>query len=363
MDLTALLHFVCQSGASDLHLSAGAPVMVRVEGAVRRIARFDGNTPLVLNERETRELVFSLLTEAQQRRLEADRELDVAIALDERTRFRGNVFYQRRGLGAVFRHIPSEILDMRRLGLPESVAGLTELEAGLVLVTGPTGSGKSTTLASMIDAVNGSRPGHIITIEDPIEFLHVPKRCMVNQRELGAHTLRFANALRSALREDPDVVLVGEMRDLETIELALTTAETGHLVFSTLHTMGAAQTVERIINVFPHDQQDQVRTLLAHALAAVISQVLLRKDGGGRVAAYEVLVANPAIKAMIRTGRTEQILSAIQTGKRDGMQTLEQSLDELLERRLIVRATADVALEALAAARGRPTGAGGGGRA
>ncbi|GIW72283.1 MAG: twitching motility protein PilT [Planctomycetota bacterium] len=346
MDLPSLLLFARDAGGSDLHLSAGAPVMLRVSGEMRKLALPGSDEPVVHDQEETRKLIYDLLTDAQKKKLEEQRELDFALAVGLDARFRGNVFIQERGLAAVFRVVPTAIKSFEELGLPEPVRRLSELDKGLVLVTGPTGSGKSTTLAAMVDSINSRRRGHIITIEDPIEFVHPPKLCMVNQREVGAHTHGFANALRSALREDPDVILVGEMRDLETIALAITAAETGHLVLGTLHTASAAKTIDRIINVFPAGEQAQIRAMLADSLAGVVAQLLLPRRGGGRVAALEVLVATPGVRAMIRDGKTHQIPSAIQTGQKYGMQSLEQALSRLVLSRQVEQEVAHRALRA-----------------
>jgi twitching motility protein PilT len=336
IDMASLLLFTKESGGSDLHLSSGATPMVRVHGEMRRLTLPGGSEAPPLAAEEIRTLVFDLLTDAQKSRLEADRELDLSLSIGKETRFRGNVFFQDRGLGAVFRVIPTQIKTCEELGLPPVIKGLAELEKGLILCTGPTGSGKSTTLAALVDHINSTRRGHILTIEDPIEFVHKPKSCMVNQREVGSNTQSFAKALRSALREDPDVILVGEMRDLETISLAITAAETGHLVFGTLHTSSAAKTVDRIINVFPAGEQAQIRSMLADSLQAVIAQILLPKRGGkGRVAAQEVLIASSGVRSLIRDGKTYQIPSAIQTGAKYGMQTLEGALTKLAQNGVI----------------------------
>jgi twitching motility protein PilT len=330
MDVSTLLLFTKDAGGSDLHLSAGAPPMVRLHGEMRKLVFPDGGESPALGAAEIRAMVYEVLTDAQKNRLETDRELDFGLSIGASGRFRANVFFQDRGLGAVFRVIPATIKTCDDLGLPAVVKSFAELEKGLVLVTGPTGSGKSTTLAAIIDLINSTRRGHIMTIEDPIEFVHTPKLCMVNQREVGRDTRAFANALKSALREDPDVIMVGEMRDLETIALAITAAETGHLVFGTLHTASAAKTVDRVINVFPSNEQATIRAMFAESIQAVVAQMLLpRKDGRGRVAAQEILVATSGVRAMIRDGKTHQILSAIQTGAKHGMQSLEQALTKL----------------------------------
>ncbi len=336
IDLSSLLLFTKNAEASDLHISAGAVPMVRVHGEMRPLALADSGEQDPLTDEQVRHLVYSMLTDSQQKSLEEDLELDCSITLADGVRFRANVFFQDRGLAAVFRLIPGEILSFDELGLPEAVRNMAQREKGLVLVTGPTGSGKTTTLAAMVDWINRNRSGHIITIEDPIEFIHHPQRCMVNQRELRACTHSFSNALRSALREDPDVILLGELRDLETIALAITAAETGHLVFATLHTSSAPKTVDRIINVFPAGEQAQIRAMLAESLQGVVAQMLLPRHGGrGRVAAHEILVAVSAVRGMIRDGKTHTLPNAIQTGARVGMQSLEQSLTRLATEGLI----------------------------
>ncbi len=324
MDLASLLSFAKQSGASDLHLSAGAPPMVRIDGDMRKL-EVEGED---LSARDrVRALIYGLLTDSQKKRLEAEWELDCAISLGTEDRFRANIFVQERGLSAVMRVIPNAIRTAEDLGLPPVFRDVADLENGLVLVTGPTGSGKSTTLAAVIDHINRTRRGHIITIEDPIEFIHRPRLCMVNQREVGAHSKAFRNALRAALREDPDVILVGELRDHETIALAMTAAETGHLVFGTLHTSSAAKTVDRVINVFPAEEQLQIREMFAGSFRAIIAQILVKRKGGGRTAVHEVLLATDAARAMIRDGKSFQLPSVIQTGGKAGMQTLEHSLE------------------------------------
>jgi twitching motility protein PilT len=329
MDIASLLLFTNDAGGSDLHLSAGATPMVRVNGEMRRLVLPGGQEAPPAGADDIRAMVYDILTDAQKSRLEAERELDFATSIGA-ARFRGNVFFQDRGLGAVFRVLPTKIRTCDELGLPPVIKSLADLEKGLVLVTGPTGSGKSTTLAALIDLINTRDRGHIITVEDPIEFVHPPRNCMVNQREVGRSTRSFSNALRSALREDPDVILVGEMRDLETISLAITAAETGHLVFGTLHTSSAAKTVDRIINVFPAGEQAQIRAMLAESLQAVVAQILVPRRGRkGRAAAQEILIASTAVRAMIRDGKTYQVPSAIQTGAKYGMQSLEQALTKL----------------------------------
>ncbi len=327
IDFAQLLILTIEKNASDLHLTVGNPPMLRIHGSIKPAD--EDLAPLTAEDLHVS--LYDILTEEQRKRLERDREIDFALELKNVGRFRANVFYTRRGEGAAFRYIPAKIKSMAELGLPEeTLKQICDRKKGLVLVTGPTGSGKSTTLAAMIDYINSTRNDHIITIEDPIEFIHEHKMCIVNQREVGSNTHSFANALRGALREDPDVILVGEMRDLETISLALTAAETGHLVFGTLHTMNAPKTVDRVIDVFPPQQQQQIRVMFSEAIAAVISQVLLkRKDGRGRIAALEIMVANPAIKNLIREAKSHQIPSIIQTSQKLGMQSMDQVLKNL----------------------------------
>jgi twitching motility protein PilT len=323
--------------ASDLHLTAGSPPVIRVRG---EIAPIDDLPPLT--EEDTQQLVYRILSTEQQKRLEIDRQIDVSYAIPGVARFRVNVFFRQASIGAAFRLIPQAILSLEELGLPPSLHELSERPRGLVLVTGPTGSGKSTTLASLIDEINRTRTAHILTIEDPIEFIHPHRRCIVNQREIGTDALGFAEALRAALRQDPDVILLGEMRDLETISTALTAAETGHLVFATLHTRGAAGTIDRIIDVFPAAQQAQIRAQIAGALEGVVTQALLpTADGTGRVAPVEILLPDDAVRNLIRQGKVEQIYSVMQTGTSRGMQTMEQALCELVLRGTI---TTEVAL-------------------
>ncbi len=324
-----LLREAADKGASDLHLSAGEPPLLRVHGDLVRIEH-----PPVTPAQVT-ELVNSIMSDAQRATFEAEHEVDFACELEGKGRFRVNVFVHSRGPGAVLRTIPTQIPALDTLHMPPILKELCTRERGLVLVTGPTGSGKSTTLAAMVDVINQTWDAHILTIEDPIEFVHPPKRCLVNQREVGPHTNSFSNALRSALREDPDVILIGEMRDLETISLALTAAETGHLVFGTLHTSSAPKTIDRIIDVFPAGQQGQIRTMLSESLEAVVAQTLLKKKGGGRVAACEVLIGTPAVRNLIREGKLHQITSMMQTGQRLGMQTLDMGLADLVKRGLI----------------------------
>src|ERR671916_387516 len=323
-------------GASDLHITVGLPPMVRLHGHVRPLdyPAFTGNT--------TREMIYDILSNDQRQRLENEWELDFAYTLPRTARFRVNVYFQKGSIGAAFRTIPHEIRTLGELGLPKAVEEMTERPRGLVLVTGPTGSGKSTTLAAMIDRINETRSEHIMSVEDPIEFLHSHKRCIVNQREVKQDTHGFAQALKHMLRQDPDVILVGEMRDLETISLAVTAAETGHLVFGTLHTQDAPQTVDRIIDVFPPHQQHQVRAQLANALQGIITQTLIpRRDGSGRVVACEVLVPTPGVRNLIREAKNHQIYSAMQTGGKFGMQTMDAALVELVRRGLISEAEAE----------------------
>jgi twitching motility protein PilT len=336
MDVAELLIQTKERGASDLHLSAGSPPLMRLHGELTVIEAG------VLGRDGVHRMIYEILNDDQRRLFEEHRDLDFAIEVGDVARFRVNVFNQRNGEAAVFRVIPTQIRSFQELGLPDVLQTLALRENGLVLVTGPTGSGKSTTLAAMIDLVNATQRKHVITLEDPIEFVHRSKRCLVNQREIGAHTKSFAAALRAALREDPDVILVGEMRDLETISLALTAAETGHLVFGTLHTKSAPKTIDRIVDAFPPAQQQQVRVQLAEALQGVISQILLpTKDRKGRVAALEIMVATVAIRNLIREGKTHQMPSSIQTGTQIGMQSLEQALRNLVMQGRIDRAHAE----------------------
>lgn len=329
MDVADLLAFSVKNSASDLHLSAGLPPMIRVDGDVRRI-----NVP-PLDNKTVHNMIYDIMNDKQRKDFEEFLETDFSFEIQGLARFRVNVFNQNRGVGGVFRTIPSRILSLEELGCPESFKEISQKPRGLILVTGPTGSGKSTTLAAMLDFVNDNEFGHILTIEDPIEFVHQSKKCLINQREVHRDTLGFAESLRSALREDPDIILVGEMRDPETIRLALTAAETGHLVFGTLHTNSASKTVDRIVDVFPAAEKEMTRSMLSESLQAVISQSLLKKNGGGRVAAHEILVATPAIRNLIRENKVPQMYSAIQTGSQFGMQTLDQCLQELVRKGIV----------------------------
>ncbi|MBP5985415.1 MAG: type IV pilus twitching motility protein PilT [Brachymonas sp.] len=335
MDITQLLAFSVKNKASDLHLSAGLPPMLRVHGDVKRI-----NLP-VMEHKEVHAMVYDIMSDTQRKQYEENLECDFSFEVNGLARFRVNAFNQKRGAAAVFRTIPSKVLTLEQLNAPKIFQELALKPRGMVLVTGPTGSGKSTTLAAMIDYLNDNAHGHILTVEDPIEFVHESKKCLINQREVGPMTHSFSNALRSALREDPDAILVGEMRDLETIRLAMTAAETGHLVFGTLHTSSAAKTVDRIIDVFPAEEKEMVRAMLSESLVAVISQTLCRnKDGSGRVAAHEIMLGTPAIRNLIREAKVAQMYSTIQTSSSMGMQTLDQNLTELVKRNLISPAEA-----------------------
>ncbi len=330
MDLTELLAFVVKNKASDLHLSSGLPPMIRVHGDVRRI-----NVP-ALEHKEVHAMIYDIMNDGQRKFYEENLECDFSFAVPNLARFRVNAFVQQRGAAAAFRTVPSKVLTLEDLKAPKIFQDISEYPRGIVLVTGPTGSGKSTTLAAMVNHVNENEYGHILTIEDPIEFVHESKKSLINQREVGPHTLSFANALRSALREDPDVILVGEMRDLETIRLALTGAETGHLVFGTLHTSSAAKTIDRVVDVFPAAEKEMVRAMLSESLRAVISQTLLKtKDGSGRIAAHEIMIGTPAIRNLIRENKIAQMYSAIQTGAQLGMQTLDQNLQDMVRRNLV----------------------------
>ena len=334
MDITELLAFSVKHKASDLHLSAGVPPMIRVDGEVRKV-----NVP-VLENKALNNLLYEIMNDKQRKDFEQQLEIDFSFEVKALARFRVNVFNQSRGVAAVFRIIPSEVLTLDNMNAPAIFKEISDYPRGLVLVTGPTGSGKSTTLAAMIDYINDSRHEHILTIEDPIEFVHTAKKALINQREIHRDTLSFDMALRSALREDPDVILIGEMRDLETIRLALTAAETGHLVFGTLHTTSAAKTINRIVDVFPAAEKMMVRSMLSESLQAVISQTLLKKNGGGRVAAHEIMIGIPAIRNLIREDKVAQMYSVIQTGNVHGMQTLDQCLRELVAQGIITHADA-----------------------
>jgi twitching motility protein PilT len=331
MDISQLLAFSVKNGASDLHLSAGLPPMIRVDGEIRRI----NVDPM--DHTTVHDLVYDIMNDRQRKDYEEFYETDFSFEIPDLARFRVNAFNHHRGAGAVFRTIPSKILSLEDLNAPEIFKTIADTPRGVVLVTGPTGSGKSTTLAAMVDYKNNVEYGHILTIEDPIEFVHQSKKCLVNQREVHRDTLGFNEALRSALREDPDVILVGEMRDLETIRLALSAAETGHLVFGTLHTSSAAKTIDRIVDVFPAAEKDMIRAMLSESLKAVISQTLLRKKGGGRVAAHEILIGTPAVRNLIRENKIAQMYSAIQTGQQYGMQTLDQNLKQLVQKGVVNR--------------------------
>lgn len=329
MDITELLKFSAKQSASDVHISSGEPPIMRIHGEMRTV-----DMPNLTPE-DVHTFLYEIFSDQQRKVFEETHEIDFSIDLKEVARFRVNAFVQNRGESIVFRNIPTKIPTFEELKLPSILADISRKPKGLVLVTGPTGSGKSTTLAAMIDLINSERKDHILTIEDPIEFVHVSKNCLVSQRELGPHTHSFGNALKAALREDPDVILVGEMRDLETIALAITAAETGHLVMGTLHTSSAPKTIDRIIDVFPPEQQAQIRTMFSESINAVISQALLKKKGGGRVAAHEIMMGTSAVRNLIREGKTAQLMSAIQTGKQHGMQTLDSSIEALYKNGLV----------------------------
>ncbi|NQZ53647.1 MAG: type IV pilus twitching motility protein PilT [Piscirickettsiaceae bacterium] len=334
MDIVELLTFSAKNNASDLHISAGEPPMIRVDGDIKKI-----NLP-AMEHKEVHAMVYDIMSDKQRKDYEEFLETDFSFEIPNLARFRVNAFNQNRGAAAVFRTIPSVVLTLEELGAPDIFKPIADNPRGLVLVTGPTGSGKSTTLAAMVDYKNEKDNAHILTIEDPIEFVHKSKKCLVNQREVHRDTLGFSEALRSALREDPDIILVGELRDLETIRLALTAAETGHLVFGTLHTSSAAKTIDRIIDVFPAAEKDMVRSMLSESLRSVISQTLLKKVGGGRIAAHEIMIGTPAIRNLIREDKVPQMYSAIQTGAAVGMQTLDQNLQDLLRRGQITKSEA-----------------------
>ncbi len=335
MDITELLAFTVKNKASDLHLSSGLPPMIRVHGDIRRI-----NLPALLHK-DVHGMVYDIMNDSQRKQYEEFFETDFSFEIPNLARFRVNAFNQNRGAAAVFRVIPSKVLTLEELNCPKIFKEIANQPRGIVLVTGPTGSGKPTTLAAMVDYVNETEYGHILTIEDPIEFVHESKRCLINQREVARDTQSFNAALRSSLREDPDVILVGEMRDLETIRLALTAAETGHLVFGTLHTSSAAKTIDRIVDVFPAAEKDMVRAMMSESLRAVISQTLLKtKDGSGRVAAHEIMIGTPAIRNLIRENKVAQMYSSIQTGQNIGMQTLDQCLADMVRRNIVSSAEA-----------------------
>jgi len=331
MNIQELLNFSVQQKASDLHLTAGMPPLIRVDGDIRQI-KVDA-----MDHKMVHSLIYEIMNDKQRKNYEAELEADFSFEIPGLARFRVNAFVQNRGAAAVFRTIPSKILSMEQLGMGEVFRKVSDVPRGLVCVTGPTGSGKSTTLAAMIDYINSNHYHHILTIEDPIEFVHDSKKSLINQREVHRDTHSFNNALRSALREDPDIILVGELRDLETIRLALTAAETGHLVFGTLHTTSAAKTIDRVVDVFPAAEKAMVRSMLSESLQAVISQTLLKKVGGGRVAAHEIMIGTPAIRNLIREDKIAQMYSAIQTGSQVGMQTLDQCLKTLITKGLVDR--------------------------
>ena len=340
MNIQELLNFSVKSKASDMHLSAGMPPLIRVDGDIRRI-----DVPS-LDHKAVHGLIYEIMNDKQRKNYEKDLECDFSFEIPNLARFRVNAFVQNRGAGAVFRTIPSRILSMEQLGMGEIFKKISDVPRGLVCVTGPTGSGKSTTLAAMIDYINTNHYHHILTIEDPIEFVHESKKCLINQREVHRDTHGFNEALRSALREDPDIILVGELRDLETIRLALTAAETGHLVFGTLHTTSAAKTIDRVVDVFPAAEKAMVRSMLSESLQAVVSQALLKKVGGGRVAAHEIMIGTSAIRNLIREDKIAQMYSAIQTGAQLGMQTLDQCLKTLIQKGVVSREEAKLKAKA-----------------
>ncbi len=334
MDISEILTFTKEQGASDLHISSGEPPIIRMHGDIQKV-----DMPS-LSQEEVHTMLYDILNDQQRKLFEEKKEIDFALDLKGVARYRVNAFYQSRGEAIVFRTIPTKIMSLAELKLPGILADLTKKTKGLILVTGPTGSGKSTTLAAMIDYVNQNKKLHVLTIEDPIEFIYGPKLCLINQRELGANTHSFANALRSALREDPDVILVGEMRDLETISLAMTAAETGHLVLGTLHTSSAAKTIDRVIDVFPDAQQNQVRAMFAESILAVVSQNLLKtKNGRGRVAALEIMIGTPAVRNLIREGKVAQLPGMMQTGKQFGMQTMDSTLVDMFKQGVVSKET------------------------
>jgi len=335
MDVSELLAFTVKNSASDLHLASGEPPMIRIHGDMTRI-----KMP-ALEDRVVQAMIYDIMNDGQRKMFEEHLELDFSFALGDIARFRVNVFKQNRGMSAVFRVIPTEVFTLEQLKCPDIFKEISMMPRGICLVTGPTGSGKSTTLAAMMDYRNENEKGHILTIEDPIEFVHQSKSCLISQREKGPHTHSFANALKSALREDPDVILVGELRDLETISLALTAAETGHMVFGTLHTSSAPKTIDRIIDVFPAAEKEMVRAMLSESLRAVISQTLMKTaDGTGRVAAHEIMLGTPAIRNLIRENKIPQMVSVMQTGQREGMQTLDMNLQQLVKSRKITQQAA-----------------------
>ncbi len=340
MNIQELLNFSVKSKASDMHLSAGMPPLIRVDGDIRRI-----DVPS-LDHKAVHGLIYEIMNDKQRKNYEKDLECDFSFEIPNLARFRVNAFVQNRGAGAVFRTIPSRILSMEQLGMGEIFKKISEVPRGLVCVTGPTGSGKSTTLAAMVDYINTNHYHHVLTIEDPIEFVHESKKCLINQREVHRDTHGFNEALRSALREDPDIILVGELRDLETIRLALTAAETGHLVFGTLHTNSAAKTIDRVVDVFPAAEKAMVRSMLSESLQAVVSQALLKKVGGGRVAAHEIMIGTSAIRNLIREDKIAQMYSAIQTGAQLGMQTLDQCLKTLIQKGVVSREEAKLKAKA-----------------